>query len=128
MGDLFARVIQADYQGIPVVPVPPRPGSKRRRGWDPMERICGLLRRKYGFRIVECLKRTDDVPQKSLDFESRLTNLHGKIRLKRHFSPLEPEILILDDIFTTGATLDECARILRAGGAGRVRTLTFAVD
>ncbi len=71
------------------------------------------------------LERRAGPAQKLLGYEERLLNLRGTIRLRTRI-PGEP--LLLDDVFTTGATASECARLLRLAGAARVRVLTLAID
>lgn len=113
-----------------VVPVPGRRSSIRRRGWDQMRLITGILKKKYGIPVAVLLVRRGGVSQKTLSYEGRMQNLKGHIRLrsrarKGKFSP-PPEIVLVDDIFTTGATLSEAAGVLKAAGSKRIRSLTIA--
>lgn len=62
-------------------------------------------------------------PQAGLNERARRKNLRGAFRLR---SPPPKDVLLVDDVFTTGATADVCARVLRRGGAQRVRVLTLA--
>jgi ComF family protein len=121
----YAEVLRASFPGAVLVPAPGNPQAVRRRGWDPVERICRVLERRYGFRASRALARRAGPPQKLLGYEERLRNLRGTIRLQRQ--PLAEPVL-LDDVFTTGATASECVRLLRLGGASRVRVLTLAID
>jgi len=121
----FAEALRAGFPGAVLVPAPGNPQAVARRGWDPVLRICRLLQRAYGLPVCRALSRRAGPPQKLLDYEERLRNLRGTIRLRR---PVGAEPLLLDDIFTTGATASECARLLRLGGASRVRVLTLAID
>lgn len=113
-----------------IVPVPGRNSSIRRRGWDQMRLITGILKNKYGFPVAALLVRSGGVSQKTLSYEGRMNNLKGHIRLrsrarKGKFSP-PPEIVLVDDIFTTGATLSEAAVVLKAAGTKRILALTIA--
>ena len=75
------------------------------------------------------LERTGGAQQKSLDFAQRRENLRGMIRLAPGANALLPaRVLLLDDVFTTGATLDACARALREGGCRSVLGLTLAIE
>jgi predicted amidophosphoribosyltransferase len=130
------------HPGLPIVPVPPRPGRRR---VDGVAMIARRLRRA-GLRVLPLLVRTGGAPQKSLDFEHRRQNLLGKIAMARgrpgerysHFrgrgegvagSASPPaEVVLLDDVFTTGATADACARVLREAGCARVFVVTLALD
>jgi predicted amidophosphoribosyltransferase len=55
-----------------------------------------------------------------------LANIKGQISFSGRIGL--SKVVLLDDIFTTGATADECARVLLAAGAGRVDVLTLAMD
>lgn len=124
IADILAPLI-AD-QEVPVIPVPFRRKSRHLRGWDPVGEICRHLRRRHGIRVIRCLERTGGTPQKALGFEARRLNVAGRIRLRKR--PGAGRFVLLDDVFTSGATLDECARVLIEGGAGEVLAVTFAID
>ncbi|HUX19635.1 MAG TPA: double zinc ribbon domain-containing protein, partial [Spirochaetia bacterium] len=78
-----AAIILDRFPRIPVVPVPSRPASIRKRGWDHVGEMARLLHRNHGIEIHPLLRRSNGVSQKSLDFAHRLTNLKGRI----HWSP-----------------------------------------
>jgi len=130
IADLFAPVLNTRYRGLRIIPVPSRPGSGRVRGWSPVEQICRTLERRHGVAVCRCLGRRRGRPQKSLNFEERLSNLSNRIRVNERAlkSVLMCEAVLIDDIFTTGATADECARVLRKAGLETVRVLSFALD
>jgi predicted amidophosphoribosyltransferase len=56
----------------------------------------------------------------------RMENVQGAFRVKKEEDVRGKKILIIDDVYTTGATLDACAIALKAAGARRVEVLTFA--
>ena len=64
--------------------------------------------------------------QNELSREERLVNLNGTFRVKDKASVSGSNILLIDDVMTTGATLNECAKTLKAAGAKEVRCLTLA--
>jgi predicted amidophosphoribosyltransferase len=120
--------------GKPVwVPVPPRPGKIRATGWDQMEDLAGRLEAGAGGkagnnqfpRVCRCLKRLPSKSQKELNRENRKINLRGRIICVK---PPPAEALILDDVFTTGTTLEACAAALKAGGARRVYAVSLFYD
>ncbi|MBN2874762.1 MAG: ComF family protein [Spirochaetales bacterium] len=124
---LLADAVRKRYAGRVLVPVPPRPGKIRRKGWDQVERIAGILERRYGVQIARILYRTDGLQQKGLGRDDRAANMRGRIRLQGDGDiPREP--VLLDDVLTTGATLSECAAALKAAGAQRVDALAIAAD
>ena len=75
------------------------------------------------------MKRTrPTLPMKGLGPEARIANIQGAFDVRARKLPLiaGARILLIDDIFTTGATIDEIARILKDAGASRVDFLAFA--
>ena len=132
LAKLFAERIEAALAGslaIPVpqdaviVPVPPRPGKIRQAGWDQVEYLARLLGR--GKKVSRCLKRLPSQIQKKLGREDRKTNLQGRLRLVKE--PPKNAILI-DDVMTTGSTLDACAAVLKSGGAETVYGVCLFYD
>jgi len=110
---------------LPIVPVPPRP---RRERPDPAELVARCLERGYGMDVRRLLERSAGTQQKSLDFTRRRENLAGKIRLRPAAGPVPTECILLDDVFTTGATMDACARVLKEAGCRRVYGLTLVIE
>ncbi len=127
LAKLLHDQIREYYADMVIVPVPFRPSSKRKRGWDQVRIIAENLNQIYGLTVLDCLKRSDGPPQKSMDYHRRLSNLEGKIQLRPSFAAPE-NVLLLDDVFTTGATMDCCASVLISAGTAEVRCLAIALD
>jgi predicted amidophosphoribosyltransferase len=125
--DLAASAFCPEWQTYPVVPVPPRPG---RRTPDPVGRVAACLEKRHGKTLRRLLVRTGGSQQKSLDLPRRRENLRGMIRLapEKGRPGLPARVVLLDDIFTTGATLDACARVLRDAGCEQVYAITLAIE
>lgn len=120
---------------LPVVPVPPRPGKIRARGWDQIDELCYYLRKGWGVQILPVLERLSHVQQKKLDRLQRIEGISSSYRLKnwrkiKKILPVVPEALVLaDDVLTTGSTIEACARELKKLGAKKVFSITlFVVD
>lgn len=139
----FASVFQkklreieaAEGTEIAVVPVPPRAGKIRERGWDQVEEMCFYLERGWNVRVLRLLERLSSVQQKKLGRTQRIDGIETSYRLRsgrkiRKICPMMPATLVLaDDVMTTGSTLEACARELRRLGVRRVFSITlFAVD
>jgi ComF family protein len=123
---IAAREIRRLWPDRTIVPVPPRPGKLRSKGWDQVEEIAGRLELE-GFRVARPLRRIARAEQKRLGREGRAANALASYSLRPGAaSPEEP--LLLDDVITTGATADACARALREGGARSVVALALAAD
>jgi predicted amidophosphoribosyltransferase len=125
--DHAAAALGIAGEGLPVVPVPSRPG---RRTPDPVERVAACLERRHGIAVRRLLVRTGGFQQKSLDLPRRRENLRGRIHLGGVNGTVElpAHVILLDDIFTTGATIDACARVLLDAGCKRVDAITFAIE
>ncbi len=120
----------ARRQGSPATPtggrlevttVPTSRSSYRRRGYDPV----AVLVRHTGFTpaaVLTTARRTST--QKSLDSAGRASNLHGAMVARRALAGRV--FVIIDDVLTTGATLDEAARAIRAAGGEVVGAATVA--
>jgi competence protein ComFC len=128
--ELHTLIPRGDNRGTVVVPVPGNPASVRGRGWDQVKLISRYLVQNHGFTVSELLRRGRSKTQKSLGFDSRTKNLEGKIRVAAGSGAagVPRDIILLDDVFTTGSTAAECTRVLLRAGAKRVRVLTLAID
>ena len=122
-----------------IVPVPPRKGKIRKNGWDQIDELCTFLEKRYGFRVLRVLERNSKEQQKKLNRSERLHTIKNSYSLccakelkavLKPFSGKMPEhVCIIDDVSTTGATLESCAEILKAGGVITVNAVTlFTVD
>lgn len=130
--ETIAQALKERYPGRIVIPVPPRPGKLRRKGWDQVEDLARILEHRHGVIVRRILTRADGKQQKALDLEERVANMRGKIgiiRSRRGQSCVVPaNPVLLDDVLTTGATLSECARTLKAAGSVCVDAVAIAAD
>ena len=116
-------------QGVKIVPVPPRPGKIRSSGWDQIEYLAKLLEKRLkgigAIQVIRCLKRLPSMSQKELGKENRRVNLLSRIMPVKQ----APKISVLiDDVMTTGSTLDACAAALKKGGSNTVYGLCLFYD
>jgi ComF family protein len=109
------------------VPVPLHRTRQRERGFNQAEVIATLLARRAGLPVADALQRTRyTTTQTRLDRQERMENLRGAFRVRKTAAVLRRHIILVDDVFTTGSTVEECARVLMASGAASVRALTVA--
>lgn len=109
-----------------VVPVPLHPHRERDRGFNQADDLAQQL----GLPVAPLLRRVRfTISQIELPAEERHQNVRDAFRLARlpdPGSPIPAVVVLVDDVATTGATLDACARVLKAGGVKEVRALTAA--
>ena len=113
-----------------VVPVPLHPLRSFRRGFNQADDLA----RHLGLPVWRLLRRRrHGPPQASLPASRRRGNLRGAYVLSVHGNPFirgrrlhGATVVLIDDVMTTGATLDACARVLRTAGISEVRALTAA--
>jgi ComF family protein len=106
-----------------VVPVPLHRARERERGFNQAADLARGLPRP----IVQGLRRVRHTPpQVGLTAEERAANIRDAFTVAAGFAPAARTIVLVDDVVTTGATLDACARVLRRFGAREVRALTAA--
>lgn len=110
-----------------VIPVPLHLNRLRERGFNQSGLLAGEFSRGLGlpvsFNTLVRKNRTD--PQTRLNREQRLINVKGAFEVSTGKDVRGRKILILDDVYTTGTTLSECARVLRRQGASEVYALTI---
>ena len=124
--DLLAPRVDAAYRDCTVVPVPARGRRVREHGYDPVDLVVRQLESAHRVRAARVLHRRGGRQLKSLGRTARRAGIAGRVRLLR--PPPARAVLLIDDVYTTGATSDECAAVLVAGGVPEVRVLTIAQD
>lgn len=121
-----------DQGRIAVIPVPLYKTRRRERGFNQAELIARAALKFYAARqrmqlIPDLLLRTRDThSQIGLTSHQRRANLRGAFAVARAAEIAGREVLLVDDVYTTGTTVTECARVLRRAGASRVWVATVA--
>lgn len=108
-------------------PVPLHPAREREREFNQSALLAQALCRTAGLRYAELLERVrNTVPQSRLAGIARLDNIRGAFGVPRPAAVAGRRVLLVDDVYTSGSTVNECARTLREAGAADVQVLTVA--
>lgn len=137
IGDLLGRLL-ADYcrnfnvnfpEELAVVSLPLHSWRKRRRGFNQAEIVAHAFLTQFnsGVLLMGILKRNKNIrPQVELSGEERRQNIVGVFSVVDSRAVEGKQILLIDDVKTTGATLEEAARVLKEAGAKRIWAMTAA--
>jgi ComF family protein len=113
-----------------VIPVPLFQGKLRQREFNQAELIARAALQRLGMRFhlaPDILRRTRDTDsQTGLTGHQRRENLRGAFAVVRAQEVIGRELLLVDDVYTTGTTATECARVLRKAGASKIWVATVA--
>lgn len=131
LGDLLAEagvtLLPAGRADL-LVPVPLHPRRQRERGFNQAALLAERVGRVWGRPVIaSALVRTMATPpQTELSGEARRRNVRGAFAVVRPRQVAGRRVLLIDDVMTTGATVEACAAPLRGAGAAEVGVLTVA--
>lgn len=113
-----------------IIPVPISKKRKQRRGYN---QSCLIATEIAKFTNLKCqnrclIKRRHTVEQSKLDKNQRRLNVQGVYEVINKEILFNKDVILLDDIYTTGNTVNECARILKQTGVKKIGVLTIAKD
>jgi ComF family protein len=106
--------------------IPTASSRYRQRGYDQAELIAKRVAHIKEVRYLPLLARQGQSRQVGAKRAQRLTQLEQAFRAKSPYIIMNAEVVLIDDIVTTGATLEAAARVLKAAGAKRVSAAVFA--
>jgi len=110
------------------IPIPLHKSKQRIRGYNQADELAKQLGKQFGIpvesKILTRIKKT--VPQKELNPAERQNNLKKAFKIAQNDVKLKT-IIIVDDIYTTGSTIDAASEVLLAGGAERIYFLSLAI-
>ena len=114
-----------EWDGL--VPVPLHWVRRWRRGFNQAAVLARVVGRRHGIPVLgRALRRVRATPRQHGDFEARRKNIRDAFTAAAGAGIAGRRLLLVDDVFTTGATADACARVLRRAGAADVGVLTLA--
>ena len=111
-----------------MVSVPLSKKRLRTRGFNQVDLMADVVSRELGIPFYSDLlrRRKETKPQFGLKREERFSNIRGAFSVADPKNVEKKAVLLLDDIYTTGATVSECSKVLEAAGAKKVYILTLA--
>ena len=122
LGDILKECREHEpFAGGLVIPVPLHRSRERRRGFNQAELIAERLGMPVAARLLRRKKNT--ASQTGLTRNERKRNLAGAFEVR---GAVRGTVIVVDDVYTTGSTLNEIARTLKRAGAERVEVLTVA--
>ncbi|OQX00966.1 hypothetical protein BWK69_00315 [Candidatus Parcubacteria bacterium A4] len=121
---------EPNFSGFVIVPVPLHKKRLKWRGFNQAEKIGEKLSEALQIPMESnILKKTKEAsPQIELSRTERAINVKGCFEMEKGTDAKNKRILLVDDIFTTGATMNECARILKEAGAKKIIGIVIARD
>lgn len=131
-GEQMANTVKENYKSVDfdfVTAVPMPLSSKRKRGFNQAEVLGKKMAKHLGLPYQNALKQKGKHPTQHLakTFRQRYENVRNQYAVKSRINLISKNILLVDDIKTSGATLSECARLLRLNGAASVCCVTALV-
>jgi len=131
LAERLERLTQEQEVTVPavdaVVPVPLHPKRRRWRGFDQALVLARELASRLELPVGEraLVRERETEPQVELTPAQRRANVRGAFRLAQPWVAQGRHVVLVDDVFTTGATINECAKVLKRGGATCVTALTI---
>ena len=128
-GKQFEMIDPLLWRGLDfIVPVPLHALRMRERGYNQSEKLARQISLLSGIPVQNrLLMRTRyTAPQAKYDRQARVNNLKGGFVIKDPMICTGKDILLIDDVVTTGSTVNECARVLKAAGVKNITVLSIA--
>ena len=122
-GVMYDVLLQKDWEIDVIAYVPMYRSKQRARGYNQAELLAKGVAKRKSIECVELLKRIKNTtPQSKLDKDERMLNIKDAIEVNKNIDidVNGKNVLVIDDILTTGSSLNECARVLKANGANKV--------
>jgi ComF family protein len=124
MIDALPATLQADV----IMPVPLHPSRLREREFNQSLLLADQIARHLHLPVsfTNLVRTLPSDPQSTLSRKERMKNLRRAFAVRDPGKIAQQRILLIDDVFTTGTTVNECAKVLRTSGAGDIVVLTLA--
>jgi ComF family protein len=109
-----------------IVPVPTTTNRVRQRGYDQAKLLARKIAAQTGLPYLDCLRRTGKVHQVGASRSKRLKQLKSVFYVVNNVVAAKSHIILVDDVVTTGATLESAAKVLKHANAASVDAICFA--
>jgi len=126
MAQRLAPLIETNGPIAMLVPVPTATNRQRQRGYDQAKLLVHELARQTRLPYRDCLARHGQTHQHGLPRRDRLRQLAAAFRVTRPSAVKGAHIILVDDVVTTGATLEAAAQVLKNAGAADIDAVVFA--
>jgi competence protein ComFC len=124
---LLIRALPLDQRFDVVIAIPMHWRKRWERGFNQAELLARPVAKRYGLKLARNLRRNTFTPsQASLTEAQRRANANSAFSVRRPYEIEGRRVLLIDDVFTTGATLRAAAATLKRAGAAHVSALTLA--
>ena len=131
LGDIMANQMQSffsetEYHSI--MPVPLHPRRLRERGFNQALALARVIGKKYRINLnsYNLTRNRETKPQVGLSEHDRIDNVKNAFSLLKSDRITDKDVLLVDDVYTSGNTVEECAKVLIRAGAHKVDVLTLA--
>ena len=124
---LAEKIDTNKYSNFYITYIPITKEDYRKRGFNQCRYIALEVARLNNIEVIECLKLVKKIKiQKELSKEERRENIKGAFKIINSNLVYKKRILLIDDVMTTGATINEGKSVLIAAGASEVKQLVLA--
>ena len=122
---LCEKIKEYDY----IVPVPMSENKEKSRGYNQTRLITSIISKKLKIKESNNLKKVNNaLTQGKLNKLERINNIEGIFYVEDNQEFVGKRVVLLDDIYTTGSTIEECARVISESGAGEIFVIILARD
>ena len=122
---LYEKYLQLNINCDLIIPVPVHKKTLNKRGFNQAEELCYCFKDSKEVRIDILFKEKLTKEQARLNFNERKKNLTDTFIVKNSEQIKDKTILLIDDVYTTGSTANECCKILKENGAKKIYVLTL---
>ncbi|MEK7658177.1 MAG: ComF family protein [Patescibacteria group bacterium] len=124
----YLKLLNLKLLNFIIVPIPLYPNKERKRGFNQAKLLAEFVGQKLNIELAAALKKIKNIkPQAQIkNGEERIKNIEGCFEITNPELVKNKNIILMDDVFTSGATMNEAVKILKEAGAKRIIALVLA--